>query len=97
MGDITDTADIERFCRSKDGKKILDEISAMLKGQKVVDVLYSNEIHCIAMTLHLENGGTFVVYPPSLEVDVLRESFGEIIEMEYFKDYPERRPRENES
>ncbi|MCL4217853.1 MAG: hypothetical protein KJ052_12720 [Candidatus Hydrogenedentes bacterium] len=95
MGDICNMADIERFLRSDQGKAALDEISAMLKGHTIVDVSFSNEVHCIALTLHLEDGGSYLVYPPSLEVDVLRETFGEVLEQEYYKDYPERRSMED--
>lgn len=95
MGDICNMADIERFLRSARGKSTLEEISAMLKGHTIVDVSFSNEVHCIALTLHLEDGGSYVVYPPSLEVDALRETFGEVLEQEYYKDYPERRPKED--
>jgi hypothetical protein len=29
-------------------------------------------------------------------VDALREEFGDVIQKEYFKDYPARRPKENQ-
>ena len=93
MGDICDMNDCERFLRSESGQAHLDEIVAMLKGRTIVDVTFSNEVSCIATTLHLDKGGGgFVVFQPSLDVDALREEFAEAIEEEYYKDYPERRP-----
>ena len=91
MGDICDMNDCDRVMRSKAGQAHLDEIIAMLKGRTITDVTFSNEIHCIATTLHLDDGESFVIFQPSLEVDALREQFAETIKEEYYKDYPERR------
>lgn len=87
-------ADIDRFMRSKAGKKHLREIRRMLKGHTVVDVSFANDVWCVATTLHLDDGETFEVYQPSLEVDALREEFHDVLQEEYFKDYPERRGTE---
>ncbi len=97
MGDICDMSDCDRFMRSKAGKAHLDEITAMLKGRTIVEVEFSNEVHCIATTLHLDDGESFVLFQPSLEVDALREEFAEAIDEEYYKDYPERRRKEKRS
>ncbi len=94
MGDACDIADIERFLRSDEGKTHVKEIREILQGRTVTDVTFSNEGSCIATTLHLDNGKTFVVFQPSLDVRALREQFGEAIEEEYFLDYPDRRPKE---
>ena len=95
MGDLCDVNDVERFLRSTAGKAHLEEIRAMLKGRTIQDITFSNEVHRIATTLLLDDGGSFVLFQPSLEVDVLREQFAEAIEEEYYKDYPGRRPKEN--
>ncbi|MCL4694650.1 MAG: hypothetical protein KJ060_19325 [Candidatus Hydrogenedentes bacterium] len=95
MGDVCNMNDCERFLRSDTGKAYLDEITAMLKGKTIVDVSYSNEVQCIATTLHLDDGTTFDLWQPSFDVDALREQFAEVLEEEYFKDYPARRPAEN--
>jgi hypothetical protein len=95
MGDACNMADIERFLRSTDGQTHLAEISAMLKGHTIVDVSFSNEIWSVATTLHLDDGETFVVYQPSLEVDALREQFVETLQEEYYKDFPDRCPKED--
>ncbi len=94
MGDACDMADIERFLRSQEGKSHLKEVTEMLKRRTVTNVTFSNEGSCIATTLHLDDRDTFVVYQPSLDVRALREQFGEAIEEEYFRDYPDRRPKE---
>ena len=91
MGDISNMNDIDRFMRSTQGQAHLDEIVAMLKGRTITDLSFSNEIHCIATTLSLDNDTEFVVFQPSLEVDALRDEFADAIEEEYYKDYPERR------
>ena len=96
MGDFCNMNDCERFMRSERGKAHLDEIIAMLKGRTIVEVTFSNEVSCVATTLWLDDNTTFVVFQPSIEVDALRDEFAEAIEEEYFKDYPERRPREDE-
>lgn len=95
MGDVFNMADIARFMRSSDGQAHLAEITAVLKGHTIVDVSFGNEIWSIATTLHLDDGETFVVYQPSLEVDALREQFAETLQEEYYKDFPDRRPKED--
>ncbi len=96
MGDACDMADIERFLRSEEGKSCLDEIREMLENRTIIQVSFSNEGSCIATTLHLDDGEAFVVFQPSLEVEALREQFGDTIETEYFRDFPERRPKESQ-
>lgn len=92
MGDICDMNDLERLLRSPEGKAHLEEIRQMLLGRTITEVSFSNEVHFLATVLHLDDGGSFFIYQPSMEVDALREQFEEAIEREYYKDYPERRP-----
>ena len=89
--------DIERFMRSPEGQARLDEIRQMLKGRSILDVGFSNEVSFIATTLHLDDGDTFAITQPSLEVEAIREQFGEVLEREYYVDYPGRKPREEEA
>ena len=96
MGDICDTNDLERFLRSPEGKAHLEETREMLFGHTIREVTFSNEVHFIATTLHLDNGSTFVVFQPSLEVGAIREQFEDVIEREYYSDYPNRKPTHNE-
>ena len=95
MGDICDMKDCERFLRSETGKAHLDEIVAMLKGRTITDVTFSNEVHCVATTLCLDDNTTFVLFQPSLEVDALREEFAKAIEEEYYRDFPERKTKDD--
>lgn len=96
MGDISDMNDCARFLRCRRGKAHLRKIVAMLKGKTVVDVTFSNEVSFVATTLHLDDGTTFFVTQPSLEVEALRELFAEALQEEYYKDFPERRPKERQ-
>lgn len=95
MGDVCNMADIERFMRSEEGKTHLNEIRELLKGRTILDVTFANEVWCVSTTIHLENGETFVIFQPSLDVEALRETYTEIIKEEYYRDYPDRRPKEN--
>jgi hypothetical protein len=92
MGDISDMNDLERFMRSPEGQAHLDEARHLLKGRTIVDVDFTNEVHFIATTLYLDDGETFFITQPSLEVEAIREQFEEPIEREYFVDFPERKP-----
>jgi len=85
--------DCHRFLRAPEGKAELKKIRDMLKGRTITDVTFSNEIHCIATTLSLDDGETFAVFQPSLEVDVIRMEFSDVLEREYNRDYRSRRKR----
>ena len=92
MGDICNMNDLERFLRSPEGQAHLEEIRQMLLDSTITEVAFSNEVHCIATTLHLNDGETFVVFQPSLEVEAIREQFEDALEREYYVDFPERKP-----
>ena len=95
MGDICDRNDLARFMRSAEGVAHLEEIRRMLKGHTIVDVEFTNETGLIATTLHLDDGEAFAVFQPSLEVEAIREQFEDVLDREYFVDFPERKPRED--
>ncbi len=97
MGDIYDMNDLERFQRSTEGKAHLEEIRAMLVGRTIRDVQFRNEVHYIATLLHLDDGETFALFQPSMEVEAIRDQFAEAIEREYYVDFPERKPTPDES
>lgn len=92
MGDVSDAADLERLLRSPEGQGYLDEIREMLLGRTIRKVTFDNEVHFIATTLHLDDGGTFAVFQPSLEVGAIREQFEDVLEREYYIDHPDRKP-----
>ena len=91
MGDICNMNDIHRFLRSKEGKAELKKIRDMLMGRMITDVTFSNEVTYIATTLLLDDGESFFVQQPSLEVDAIREEFAEVLQREYNRDYPKRK------
>lgn len=91
MGDLCDANDIDRFMRSEEGRRHLNSIIRMLKGKTIQDVRFTNDTCRIAVALILEDGLQFDVFRTELDVDVLREDFEEVIEREYYKDFPERR------
>ena len=97
MGDICDMNDLERFARSPEGATHLEEIRQMLRGRTIREVSFSNEVHFLATTLHLDDGETFAVFQPSLEVEAIREQFEEALDREYYVDFPERKPKEGAS
>ena len=90
MGDVCDMADLERFMRSPEGQEQLDEVRKMLHGRTICNVTFENEVHFITTTLHLDDGETFVVFQPSMEVGAIRSEFEKVIEREYYVDYPDR-------
>ena len=90
MGDLCNMNDCDRLLRSREGQEYLEEIRQMLRGRTVRDVTFSNEVHFVATTLHLDDGSTFFLTQPSLDVDALRESFAEVLAREYRIDYPGR-------
>ena len=92
MGDICDMNDLERFLRSSEGKAHLEKVHQMLLGRTITDVSFTNEVGFIATTLHLDDGDTFFITQPSLEVEAIREQFADVLEREYRIDYPDRKP-----
>lgn len=92
MGDASDMADIERLLRSEEGKAYLQDIRSGLKNRSVIDVSFENETRCLTTSLHLDDGNVFEAIQPGHDVEALRESFREVIDREFYKDYPERKP-----
>ena len=92
MGDASDHADIERFQRSPEGQAQLQEIRQMLLGHTIKGVTFTNEVHFLTTELHLDDGETFVIFQPSLKLEAIQEQFEDVLEREYYKDFPERRP-----
>jgi hypothetical protein len=90
MGDLCNLNDLDRFLRSSEGQAHLEEIRAMLKGRTITDLSFTNEVQFIETTLHLDDGETFLIIQPSLDVDTLREEFADVLRREYYVDYPER-------
>lgn len=92
MGDASDMADVERFMRSTEGSRFLEEFARELRGQKIENVEFSNETHQVSVVLHLENGHSVEMSCNELDLDRIRDAFEGALEREYYIDYPERRP-----
>ena len=92
MGDISDFNDVARFLRSPEGKAHLTALRESLVGQQIVEVQFSNGTRRVATEFQLSDGKTFVAHSPSLELDGLRSEFEDVIEREYYVDYPEKKP-----
>ena len=90
MGDICNMNDLDRFLRSTEGQEYLNELHQKLVGRRIESVSFSNEVHHIQITLHLDNGEIIELMHPTLEVDAIRESFAEVLKREYLIDYPDR-------
>lgn len=97
MGDVSDMSDLKRFMRSKEGQAHLREIRHALIGRRVIAVEFAEGIQSIGLELNLDDGTMFECQRPDLDVDALREDFVEVIDREYYKDYPERAPRQNKT
>lgn len=91
MGGICDMMDCARLMRSKEGAAYLEGIRKMLEGRTIQKVDFTNEASFVATTLFLDDGETFFIAQPSLEIDAIREEFADVLEREYYVDYPERK------
>lgn len=92
MGDLSDQADLDRFLRSTEGQTYLQEIRQMLEGRRIQSLEFTTETHGIATTLCLDDDSTFAIFQPSLSLEAIREQFPEVLEREYYLDFPDRRP-----
>lgn len=92
MGDASDHADVQRFLRSPEGRKHLDTLRARLVGRRIAAVEFLNDTHAVGILLHLEDGTTFRPGHTSMDVDTLRREFEAVLQREYYRDFPERRP-----
>lgn len=90
MGDASDMAELGRLMRSEEGRAYLENIAARLRGRTIMNVDFTNQSASIAMTLELDNGAHIGLELPELDIGVLREQFNDVMEREYYKDYPER-------
>jgi hypothetical protein len=80
MGDFRDMHDLSLFARSPEGEAVLEEIRHQLEGRTIEKVSFSNEVNYIATTLELDDGSTFFIMQPSLEIGAIREQFEEVLD-----------------
>ncbi|MBI5934745.1 MAG: hypothetical protein HY867_13650 [Chloroflexi bacterium] len=91
MGDGSEMADIGRFMRSVEGHAHLEKIRQGLRGRGITDVGFKNGGQWICTVLYLDDGSTLETAQPEHEIGALQGKFGNVMEREYYVDYPERR------
>lgn len=94
MGDAADMADLERMMRSPEGSQELNKLATFLKGRRIIDVTFTNEIHSIGTQLLLDNGDHFECLHPMHDLNVIRSHYDEVLQREYFIDFPDRKPKD---
>ncbi|MCF6283588.1 MAG: hypothetical protein L3K26_00125 [Candidatus Hydrogenedentes bacterium] len=92
MGDSSDMSDIGRFLRSAEGQEYLEGFAALLLNQTIDDVEFVNQGVFVSMRLKLRGGGAMDVTMPGFDIGALREQFEDVMEREYYTDYPARTP-----
>lgn len=90
MGDASDMADVDRFMRSTEGQAYLKEFAGGLAGKAIQEVSFSNDTHEVGVLLHLNNGRVMALSCSMLSLDMLRAEFADVLEREYYMDFPER-------
>jgi len=96
MGDLSDVRDVDRFLRCESGQRKLGEIRAMLAGKTVKEVEFSNDVNSVLVILTFTTGEKVELFLPELMLDALKETFRAEIQEEYYRDYPDRRPKPEE-
>lgn len=89
MGDASEQADLERFVRSEEGKEYLDKHSQFLLNKKITDVVYELAGSNILFTLVFDDNSSYT--HNFVDHYQIQSEFEEVLEREYFKDYPERK------
>jgi hypothetical protein len=94
MGDHVDAMDVERFMRSREGKRCMAKFRKSVVGKQVVGVSFANNTGGVSVTLLFE-GGDFIdisLAVEALDVGSLRDRFARALNREYREDYPGRVP-----
>ena len=91
MGDVSNMNNLARFMGSPEGQEYFDEIRRMLIGRTITEVNFSNEVHFVATMLHLDDGETFFITQPSLDVESINEQYAEVIERERQREIAEKK------
>jgi len=93
MGLLCDQADMDRFMRTKEGQEVLSKFRKRLLRHTIEDVEFVRLSSHIAAHLTLDNGDVVQLLPPFLEVDTIRNQYPKLLDREYYKDYPDRKPK----
>jgi hypothetical protein len=94
MGDHVDAMDVERFMRSREGKRSMARFRKSVVGKQVVGVSFANVTGGVGITLLFE-GGDFIDIGLAVEafaVGSIRERYARVLDREYRRDYPDRIP-----
>jgi hypothetical protein len=94
MGDASDYADVTRFLRSPEGQLHLIQFREQLSGRRIISVEYKQLSTGVSITLVLEEGETLNLdaIVEQFSVEALRKKFALVLQREYYKDFPERKP-----
>ncbi len=96
MGDASDRADVERFMRSETGQKILAKTRKEFQGRWISSISFSDDVDGVTGMITFTAGDPVNVILPGLTLGLIREEYDEVLEEEYYRDFPERRPKANE-
>lgn len=93
MGDASDLADVHRFTRSPEGKRVLEKFKASVTGKTIVGASFCELSTGVSVTL-LFDGGDYLdvtALEQGFSVEALRDRHGYVLDREYAVDFPERR------
>lgn len=98
MGDASDFADVERFMRTPEGKRVLDRFARGVTGKTVREVHFQNNTAGVGVALAFGDGDLLDLgeATDAFSVGSLRERYMRILEREYRKDFPGRGEAEGE-
>jgi hypothetical protein len=94
MGDHVDAMDVERFMRSREGRRCMARFRKSVVGKQVVGVSFANATGGVGVTLLFE-GGDFIdigLASEAFAVGAIRERYPHVLDREYHRDYPDRIP-----
>ena len=94
MGDASDYADVERFARTPEGKRALEQFRLGVLGKTISDVKFCHLSTGVSTTLHFADGGhlDLTVVEQAFSIQSLRDRYRWLLDREYYVDFPERDP-----
>jgi hypothetical protein len=94
MGDSSDLCEVERFKRSPEGQRALEQFRQSQLGKVISDVTFCELSTGVSVTLHYADGGhlDLTVVEQAFSIESLRQRYGAVLEREYYSDFPARRP-----
>ncbi len=96
MGDASDHADVVRFMRSETGRKILAKTRKEFQGRWISDISFADDVEGVTGMITFHAGDPVNVILPGLTLGLIREEYDDVLQEEYYRDFPERRPKANE-